>query len=132
MSKKIKKTVKATIVLCVTLGRKTFGFLGFSNFRMKDNTCLLVFDFVVLNYKKLSKLLIMLARSLEVKAFISEKLLTNLDTLLTAVFTDNPVSMKYRGEWELKERKSGKLIYKTGFYNTKDEEFKRWKEKYLK
>ena len=65
------------------------------------------------NHKRLSKLLIMIARSKEIIESIEDKALDRFESLKTSVYTEKAISMKYRGEWDLLERLDNKLIYKT-------------------
>jgi hypothetical protein len=64
---------------------------------------------------------------------MEEKLLAELPFLTTMVFTDKPVSMKYRGLFKLARRDEGKLVYSTemGIRNLK-EVIPLWLKKYEK
>lgn len=69
-------------------------------------------DFVVDSpIPKLSKLLIMAVKSKEFKEELDFKYRTCVDYITTTVFSNNSVSMKYRGVFELDKRESGKLYY---------------------
>ena len=55
------------------------------------------------------------------------------DTITTSVFTDKPVSMKYRGAFKLHARKNGFLQYVSEVRNeTPQEIFIAWWNKYVK
>lgn len=69
-------------------------------------------DFVIDHpLAKLSKLLIMGILSLEYKEELDIRFRVDVNTICTSVFTDKPVSMKYRGVFDLHERVTGKLHY---------------------
>ena len=69
-------------------------------------------DFVVTsNIPRLSKLLLMATKSLELRALLQKKFLSRADFILTTAFTDKPVSMKYRGVYKLIKRGEGFLQY---------------------
>ena len=51
------------------------------------------------------------ALSTEVKTWLSQRLVTHVQRIGTTAFTDKPVSMKYRGVFDLAGRKPGKLNY---------------------
>lgn len=69
-------------------------------------------DFVIDSKQpKLSKLLIMAVLSKEFKEELDIKYKMNTDIIHTTVFTNNPVSMKYRGVFKLASRDEGKLHY---------------------
>jgi hypothetical protein len=70
------------------------------------NEMLLLTDFAVEphDYPKLSKLVVMATRSKEIQRLIERGNTRRLRRLTTAVFTNNPVSMKYRGLYDFTER----------------------------
>lgn len=69
-------------------------------------------DFVVDSaIPKLSKLLIMAVKAKEFKEELDFKYRTSVDVITTTVFSNNSVSMKYRGVFELDKRENGKLYY---------------------
>ena len=49
----------------------------------------------------------------EVRRLLEEKFFLEIPKCRTMVFTDKPVSMKYRGLYELARRDPGKLVYET-------------------
>jgi hypothetical protein len=89
-------------------------------------------DFVIdSDVPKLSKLLIMAILSEEFKKEVGIRFKENIYNFVTNVFTNNPVSMKYRGVFKLHTRETGKLVYvgEAGSYNRLNVEVL---QKYLK
>jgi hypothetical protein len=81
----------------------------------------------------LAKLLLLVTQTREAKTILQEKFLQGYQTLRTAVFTDKPVSMKYRGIFQLKNRKEGFLLYETDLGTRSLEEMlPLWLKKYEK
>lgn len=69
-------------------------------------------DFVIDSpIAKISKLLIMGILSTEFKTELDIRYKNDVNTISTSVFTDKPVSMKYRGVFDLDDRKIGVLHY---------------------
>ena len=70
-------------------------------------------DFAVVPtvYKRLAKLVLAAVLSHEMKAVLEQAFGRRIRTIGTTAFTDRPVSMKYRGIFELYRRKDGKLNY---------------------
>jgi hypothetical protein len=69
-------------------------------------------DFVIDSAQdKLSKLLIMATLAKEFKEELDVRYSTDVKMITTTVFTNKPVSMKYRGVFKLDKRESGKLYY---------------------
>ena len=75
----------------------------------------LLADFVVnsTRYRRLAKLLLLVTQTREVRRLLEEKFFLEIPKCRTMVFTDKPVSMKYRGLYELARRDPGKLVYET-------------------
>jgi hypothetical protein len=71
----------------------------------------LLCDFATHRDRKLSKLIAMLAACQETVRKYERARLVRVKSLFTTAFTDKPVSMKYRGIWELAGRKAGFLNY---------------------
>ena len=93
---------------------KIFGFAVFSKTLGTGDrdTLFLLADFICTSAeKRLSKLVLYLLKSKEVQQLLSRKLLYKYTGLQTTVYTNHPVSMKYRGAFQLKERGKGKLSY---------------------
>jgi hypothetical protein len=112
-----------------------FGFLVFVINKFATADIYLLADFVVPceRYPRLSKLLLLVSKSREVRLLLEVKYLRPIATILTTAFTDKPVSMKYRGPYKLHSRKEGRLNYiaETGQHNLK-EVVPLWLKKYHK
>lgn len=110
---------------------RAFGFASFSKMLSTMELMFLQSDFVVnSDTQKLSKLLIMLLRSKEVRRILARKLCNFYEGLKTTVYTDKPVSMKYRGVFELERRDKGKLMYVGKFTEqTLNEIYQTWQRK---
>lgn len=131
LSKKIQPGSGGPCYL-VFAGGKLFGFLIFQIYSVKGGDpgdIYLLSDFVVpsTRYNRLAKLLLMVSKCREVKQTLDEKSIRNYQAILTTAFTDKPVSMKYRGLYELAKRgKTGDgkpfLNYRGEFDNTTFEE----------
>lgn len=131
LSKKIKPGSGGPCYL-VFAGGKLFGFLIFQIYSVKGGDpgdIYLLSDFVVpsTRYNRLAKLLLMVSKCREVKKTLDEKSIRNYQAILTTAFTDKPVSMKYRGLYELAKRgKTGEgkpfLNYRGEFNETTFEE----------
>lgn len=87
-------------------------------------------------YKRLSKLILMLAKSKDTRALLERLRQIRTTHLTTTAYTDKPVSMKYRGVFELDKRsqnKEGKkfLTYNAEFNNlTWQETLNEWLTKH--
>ena len=95
----------------------------------------LLADFVVdsTRYSRLAKLLLLVIQTKEIRRMMEEHLLDELPTCTTMVFTDKPVSMKYRGLFKLVRRVPGKLVYQTEMgTKTLKEVVPLWLKKYQK
>lgn len=118
----------------VAVDGKVFGFLIFARMQGRGDVYLLA-DFVVnsIRYRRLAKLLLLVIQTREIRRIMEGKLLAELPTCTTMVFTDKPVSMKYRGLFKLARRDQGKLVYSTkmGIRNLK-EVIPLWLKKYEK
>lgn len=79
---------------------------------------------------RISKLLLYLVKSREVKRLLSAFFVKDIYGIQTTVFTEKPCSMKYRGLFKKICRNKEKLIYRTKFDDLSiDEEFEQWKKK---
>ena len=84
-------------------------------------------------HRRLAKLLLMVTQCRDMKEILSEKIVRDYKGILTTAFTDQPVSMKYRGIYELAKRGKGFLNYKTEFKDfTFKEVIRLWMKKYAK
>lgn len=92
----------------------------------------LLSDFVIASpIPRLSKLLLLATKSKELQQILKEKFIQAVDFVLTTAFTDKPVSMKYRGVYELLKRGEGFLQYATECGTiTTQEAVKTWLKKY--
>lgn len=137
LSKKIQPGSGGPCYL-IFAGAKLFGFLIFQAYSQKGgpkDEIYLLSDFVVpsVRHRRLAKLLLMVTQCRDMKEILSEKIIRDYKGILTTAFTDQPVSMKYRGVYELAKRGKGFLNYKTGFKDfTFKEVVKLWMKKYAK
>lgn len=70
-------------------------------------------DFSLSRQRKLSKLIPMLATSRQVINDLNKRYMLGIERITTTAFTDRPVSMKYRGIFELAGRKPGAINYQS-------------------
>ena len=88
--------------------------------------------------KRLAKLVLLLLSSTEVRDWLNAKLNLRLGWAVTTAFSKGPVSMKYRGIFQLYSRKQDKktgqfsLNYYVKFENSMRENFDLWLKKYNK
>ena len=80
----------------------------------EQDSLYLLSDFALAWEPRLSKLIAMLATSREIVQLMERKLLIKVKRIKTTAFTDKPISMKYRGVYELTARKAGFLNYASG------------------
>lgn len=130
MSARVDYSEGGDFGLLFGLNGKVFGFASFNKrlHTSSEDLLLLSADFVIdSEIKRLSKLVLYLLMSNEVQDIISHKLLYVYEGFQTAVYTDKPVSMKYRGAFELLRRDKGKLVY-VGKFNglSLKENYERW------
>jgi len=86
--------------------------LDYPKRQLDKNTAWLKSDFVVdSNVWRLSKLLLMSLLSKEYHDEVNIRFKEKIELFVTNVFTDKPVSMKYRGAFKMLERTDGKLTY---------------------
>lgn len=139
-SAKLKTLGSAHLYYAVLINGKYVGGFAFKDYQ---RGCLvLLSDFTFFNKWRISKLIPMLARSKEVMENVAMRLYRrNLEgdwRILTRVVTEAPISMKYRGIWELSRRGveddgSKYLIYASeAGKNTIKEEFDLWLRKHYK
>lgn len=81
-------------------------------------------------FKRLSKLMCAIARTKHMGDILRQKTGMLWDTFKTTAFTQRPVSMKYRGVFELqcRNRKEGKLTYGSQFSWSLSKAVKKWKK----
>jgi len=117
---------------------KLFGFAIASLSKFGGAGLYVMSDFVVplTKTKRLSKLLLLLMQGSHFRDVCQEFTLSRVPVLSTTAFTDKPISMKYRGIWELAKRgsdASGKkfLNYQTATGLHDDAEaIRRWMTQY--
>ncbi|MBZ7262471.1 hypothetical protein FMK81_13240 [Klebsiella oxytoca] len=88
-------------------------------------------DFSTTRLRRISKLIPMLATSRDVINYVNRKYLIDIQSVYTTAFTHNPVSMKYRGIYELAKRGEGFLNYQSAVREQNPQEiFLTWYKKY--
>lgn len=114
LSKGVGIPADGEVPLVAAVDGRVFGFLIYSRMQGGGDVYLLA-DFVVNSgrYRRLAKLLLLVTQTREVRQLLEEKFLLELPKCRTMVFTDKPVSMKYRGLYQLARRDPGKLVYET-------------------
>jgi len=134
MANKVNYTTGGDYGMAFYADGKAFGFASFSARLSTLEQMFIQSDFVVnSDTEKLSKLLIMLLKSNEVRHLLARKTATYYEGLKTTVYTDKPVSMKYRGVFDLERRDKGKLMYSCKFNDlTLKENYKQWLERKTK
>lgn len=107
----------ATVCRAVTVGGKLVGALGFSQSTYFGHLgdAYMVADFAIRPsvYKRLAKLVLVAALSKEAQRLCERMVTGRVRTIATTVFTDAPVSMKYRGIFDLLKRdeENNRLVY---------------------
>lgn len=132
MANKVNYTNGGNLGLMFFADGLAFGFASLSS-QVGGMGCILgLSDFVINSHtKKLSKLLIMLELSHEVRMILAKELCEYYTYIKTPVYTKSPVSMKYRGVFKLVSREPGKLMYQGEFTNESLENiYKKWLKKY--
>lgn len=134
MANKVNYTEGGDFALVFLADGKVFGFASFSKMLSDFHFLFMQSDFVVNSSAgKLSKLLIMLMKSREVRKLSIRFFKHFYKGVKTTVYTDKPVSMKYRGVFELDRRDKGKLIYSAGFTeDTTSKIYEIWLKKHQK
>lgn len=134
MSNKVDYSTGGDLGIVFLADGRAFGFLSFSKQLSTIEEIFMQSDFVVNSETaKLSKLLIMLAKSADLRRLIARKMGNYYTRIKTTVYTDKAVSMKYRGAWQLIRRDKGKLMYGSEFEEKSfNETYKLWLSKYKK
>jgi hypothetical protein len=114
LSKGVGIPADGEVPLVAGVDGKVFGFLIYSRMQGGGDVYLLA-DFVVNSgrYRRLAKLLLLATQTREIRRLLEEKFLLEIPRCRTMVFTDKPVSMKYRSLYKLDRRDPGKLVYET-------------------
>jgi hypothetical protein len=113
------KFAAGTWAFAVMIDGVAVGFCEFARSPFKDGEIYVMSDFVVphTRYPRLSKLIVMLLRSADLRRALERKNEARLHTVTTTAFTDKPVSMKYRFALDLLKRgttKDGKAFLQYG------------------
>lgn len=134
MANKVNYTTGGDFGLVFMADGMAFGFTSFSKQFSTLSKIFMQSDFVVNSEtQRLSKLLIMLVKSHDVRRLIARKMYNYYDGVKTTVYTTSPVSMKYRGVFNLERRDEGKLIYSSIFTEKSlNELYALWIRKYKK
>lgn len=134
MANKVNYTTGGDFGLVFMADGMAFGFTSFSKQLSTLSQIFMQSDFVVNSEtQRLSKLLIMLVKSHDVQRLIARKMYNYYDGVKTTVYTTSPVSMKYRGVFNLERRDEGKLIYSSIFTEKSlNELYALWIRKYKK
>lgn len=102
----------ASLNLAVLVDGKLVGAIGLSKSSQVGDAYMMT-DFPIrpTRYKRLSKLILAAALSVEVKVLLEQVFNQRVRTIATTAFTDKPVSMKYRGLFDVHSRKEGRVNY---------------------
>lgn len=99
----------------------------------EQDTIYCLSDFSISRQRKLSKLIAMLATGRDTIEIIRKRYILPITKIATTAFTNKPVSMKYRGIFELSSRKPGMLNYQSEVRNASAQEiFRNWFKRYGK
>ena len=138
MSRAVAWTATPDIIIGICDGDKLFGVLAFkkvgAHYR-EFADLYMVTDFCIAPsvYKRLSKLILCIALSTEVQKIAEAEFQYPVKKIFTTVFTEKSVSMKYRGLFELFNRKEDgsavNYVANAGRWTLK-EAFQFWKDKY--
>ncbi|EAQ4377951.1 hypothetical protein E9973_13150 [Salmonella enterica] len=97
----------------------------------KIHSIYMLSDFSTTRLRRISKLIPMLATSRDVINVVNRKYMIDIRSVSTTAFTRNPVSMKYRGIFELVKRGEGFLNYESAVREeTVQEIYLTWYRKY--
>lgn len=134
MANKVNYTTGGDLGMVFMADGKAFGFTSFSKQLSTLEKIFMQSDFVVnSNTQRLSKLLIMLTKSHDVRMLIARKMGHYYEGIKTTVYTSSPVSMKYRSVFNLDRRDEGKLMYSASFLDDSLKDLYRlWLKKYKK
>ncbi|MCL6442558.1 MAG: hypothetical protein K6T83_03705 [Alicyclobacillus sp.] len=97
----------AGLCLAVLVDGKLIGAIGLSKGKFGEGEAYMMTDFAIrpTRYKRLSKLVLVAALSIEVRRLFEQASNMRCPNIGTTAFTDKAVSMKYRGLFELHSRK---------------------------
>jgi hypothetical protein len=105
LNKGIGATSTDVVPYAVRIDGKMIGLIGLGSFK-GPNMIMLMTDFAVPGtaYPRLSKLVVAAALSTEARMSMERSWTRSVRTMTSAVFTNNPVSMKYRGLFDIRNR----------------------------
>jgi len=134
MSAKVNYTEGGDFGIMFTVDEKVFGFASMSKMLSTNEKAFIQSDFVVnSDQKQLSKLILILLKSKEIRKLINREFKHFYLGLKTSVYTDKPMSMKYRGPFKKTmtepNKKTGinKLVYECEYNNkTIQQNFEEW------
>jgi hypothetical protein len=131
MSAKVDYTEGGDFGIMFTVDDKVFGFASISKMLSTNERAFIQSDFVVnSNQSRLSKLVIILLKSEEIRRLINKEFKHYYVGLKTSVFTDKPVSMKYRGPFKKTASDKGKIVYEANYNKLSiDKNYKEWLRK---
>ncbi|MBI4291308.1 MAG: hypothetical protein HY661_07515 [Betaproteobacteria bacterium] len=132
LTKGIEHTTGQINCLVLIDGALAGGFI-FAQTRFGDKTreLYMLSDFAIARERRLSKLIPMIATCREVIQPINRRLLIKVEYIVTTAFTTKPVSMKYRGIFELDKRTADHLQYQSAVRNQSIQDvFHEWLRKY--
>jgi hypothetical protein len=104
----------AWLNLAVAANGKLVGALAFAPEKYGGaDSCYMMTDFPVISrrHRRLAKLILAVALSMEVQELLKQRFVNRALTISTTAFTTKPESMKYRGVFELVNRKENFLNY---------------------
>jgi hypothetical protein len=110
LAKGITHTAGLANFLVMIDGRLAGGFI-YSRDKWGGDLLYLLSDFALSPRSRVSKLIAMLATSATITDRMAIRLVQRVDSVMTTAFTSRPVSMKYRGIYELLGRGPGILNY---------------------
>ena len=110
LKKEIQHTTDMANFLVMLDGNLAGGFIFVRN-KFGRGGIYMLCDFSLSPLSRVSKLIIMLATSMTVMAEVEVALVARIDSVYTTAYTTKPVSMKYRGIFELIKRDPGRLFY---------------------
>lgn len=103
----------ASVRLAVLSGDKLIGAIAFDAGKYDIDEAYMMTDFAIAptKYKRLSKLVLAAALSKEVQGLLMQSFNQHVNKIFTTAFTSNAVSMKYRGLFEVYNRKEDAVNY---------------------
>ena len=133
LNKSIEFSMEGT-KLAVMISDKLAGILMYKKPNVNDpSTVLLLSDTPTTNKYRLSKLISYLSLSPEALLFYERTNLMRAQKIKTIVYTKKPVSMKYRGIYEIESRREGVIVYaQNKSIKSAQEIYNEWRLKWFK